>query len=197
VLADRRWRRDQEAHASRRRLSGAAAGGWGEPHTPTIAPAVPTILWTLGQLLGCEPFSKRKKARLHQTEQPNALPASWRCPGQPGVLSEAISLSTPGSPSVLAATVPAMSSTVISAACCAVNGILCQTQSSAGSEPSFAKLRALRLLFLTENPYPAPREITAQLTRAALSTCGRAKSNLSVFPLETPPGGHLSWRPNL
>jgi hypothetical protein len=32
--------------------------------------------------------SQRKQARLHQTEPPNALPASWRCPGQPSMFSE-------------------------------------------------------------------------------------------------------------
>jgi len=52
-----------------------------EPHTPTIAPVVPTILCALKQLLRYEPFSKRREAHVHQTEQANALPASWRCPG--------------------------------------------------------------------------------------------------------------------
>ena len=51
-----------------------------EPYTPTIARGVPGNL-TLAQLLGYERFSKRSKAHLHQTEQPNALPTSWRCPG--------------------------------------------------------------------------------------------------------------------
>jgi len=32
------------------------------------------------------------KVHLHQTEPPNALPASWRCPGQPRVLWEVFSL---------------------------------------------------------------------------------------------------------
>jgi hypothetical protein len=54
-----------------------------EPYVPTIARAVPTVLWTLEKLLGYERFSKRSKDRLHQTQHPNALPASWRCPGQP------------------------------------------------------------------------------------------------------------------
>jgi hypothetical protein len=36
----------------------------------------------LEQLLGYERFWTRRKDRLRQTEQPNALPASWRCPGQ-------------------------------------------------------------------------------------------------------------------
>jgi hypothetical protein len=37
----------------------------------------------LEQLLACEPFSKRRKARLRHTEHPNALPTSWHCPSQP------------------------------------------------------------------------------------------------------------------
>src|SRR5437773_1760903 len=28
--------------------------------------------------------SEGSKARLHHTKHPNALPASWHCPGQPG-----------------------------------------------------------------------------------------------------------------
>lgn len=57
------------------------------------------------------------EAHLHQTEHPIALPASWRCPGQPGALWEVgqpgalwevVSLATPGSPSVMDATDPAM-----------------------------------------------------------------------------------------
>ncbi len=53
--------------------------------------------------------SQRSKDHLRQTEQPNALPASWRCPGQPGALWEDFSLATPGSFSVMDATAPAMS----------------------------------------------------------------------------------------
>lgn len=34
------------------------------------------------QLLGYEHFSKRSKTHLPQTEHPNALPASWRCPSK-------------------------------------------------------------------------------------------------------------------
>ena len=34
------------------------------------------------------------KARLHPTEPPNALPASGRCPGQPGVALEFFTLTT-------------------------------------------------------------------------------------------------------
>src|SRR5438105_12855165 len=37
------------------------------------------------------------------------LPASWRCPGQPRVSQEIFSLSASRSPSVMAATAPAMS----------------------------------------------------------------------------------------
>jgi hypothetical protein len=76
-------------------------------YAPTIARVVPTR-FTLAQLLGYERFPKRSKAHLRQTKQPNALPASWRCPGQPKVSWEVLSLSTPGSLSVMAATVPAM-----------------------------------------------------------------------------------------
>jgi hypothetical protein len=35
-----------------------------------------------------------EKARLHQTEHPSALPASWRCPGQPSVVLEFFTLAT-------------------------------------------------------------------------------------------------------
>ena len=35
--------------------------------------------------LGYERFSNEVKAHLHQTEHPNALPASWRCPDHKGV----------------------------------------------------------------------------------------------------------------
>jgi hypothetical protein len=49
------------------------------------------------------------KARLHQTEPPNAWPASWCCPGQPtDVVGNFFQLSTSGSPSVMAATIPAL-----------------------------------------------------------------------------------------
>jgi len=48
------------------------------------------------------------KARLHQTEPPNALPTSERCPGQPRMLYEVLSLTTPDSLSVMAATIATM-----------------------------------------------------------------------------------------
>src|ERR1043166_5580156 len=35
----------------------------------------------LAQLLDYERFSKGSKAHLRQTKHPNALPASWHCPG--------------------------------------------------------------------------------------------------------------------
>ena len=44
--------------------------------------------WVLEQLLAYERFSNGSKDRLPQTQQRNALPASWRCSGQPaGVVS--------------------------------------------------------------------------------------------------------------
>jgi len=50
--------------------------------TPTIARGMPRkMIRRWERLLGYERFSKRRKDRLHQTEHPNALPASWRCPG--------------------------------------------------------------------------------------------------------------------
>jgi hypothetical protein len=53
-----------------------------ELNEPTNAASVPAKNdLALEQLLRCEPFSKRRKAHVHQTEHPNALPASWRCPG--------------------------------------------------------------------------------------------------------------------
>lgn len=42
-------------------------------------------------------------------KHPNAMPASERCPGQPGTLFKDISLTTSGSLSVIDATIPAMS----------------------------------------------------------------------------------------
>jgi hypothetical protein len=49
----------------------------------------------------------RRKARLPHTQHPNALPASWRCPGQPGAwFASVFHLSTPGSLSVMDATGP-------------------------------------------------------------------------------------------
>jgi hypothetical protein len=43
------------------------------------------------------------------TKHPNALPASWRCPGQPAdVVWNFFQFSTSGSPSVMAATIPTM-----------------------------------------------------------------------------------------
>ena len=45
-----------------------------------------------------------RKAHLRQTEHPNALPASWHCPGQPKGVVGSSSLSMPGSLSVMDAT---------------------------------------------------------------------------------------------
>jgi hypothetical protein len=53
-----------------------------------------------------------EKARLHQTEPPNAMPASERRPGQPRLRWEIVSLCAAGSLSVMAATSPAMSVTL-------------------------------------------------------------------------------------
>ena len=97
-----------------------------EPYTPTKAPMVPMRIkrWNglasqarhkldapKGKIAARNVVSatNQVKARLHQTEPPNALPASWRCPGSPRVLHEALSLATPRSHSVMAATIPAMS----------------------------------------------------------------------------------------
>jgi hypothetical protein len=46
-------------------------------YAPTKAPGVPMEMsaWTASRL------RTLREARLHQTEHPNALPASWRCPG--------------------------------------------------------------------------------------------------------------------
>jgi hypothetical protein len=52
-----------------------------ELHTPTKARGMPTGR-KRKKLLGYEPFAEGRKARLHQTEQPNAMPVSERCPGQ-------------------------------------------------------------------------------------------------------------------
>ena len=76
--------------------------------------------------LGYEPFSKRRKARIRQTENPNALPASTFAKGYGGRvvalsrstqgrgLARLFHPSTPGSPSVMNATIPAMSADSIS-----------------------------------------------------------------------------------
>ena len=53
---------------------------------------------------------QRRKARPPQTEQPNALPTSWRCPGEPGKdVGGCLTPFLPGRTSVMAATVPTMS----------------------------------------------------------------------------------------
>jgi len=49
-----------------------------------------------------------EKARLRQTKPPNALPAAWRYPGQHKDVVGSFSLCTSSSPSVMAATIPAM-----------------------------------------------------------------------------------------
>ena len=54
-----------------------------ELYTPTIALVVP-MNFERWDSFSVEHFSNRSKAHLRQTEHPNALPASWRCPGQPG-----------------------------------------------------------------------------------------------------------------
>ena len=70
----------------------------------------------------------RSEARLHQTEPPNALPASERCPGQPSAWWEILSLGIRSSLSVMAATSPSM--------CGHCNFI------SIGSNPGFSWLNA-------------------------------------------------------
>ena len=90
-----------------------------EPYTPTIARVMPMMI-----IKRWNGFSatNQVKARLHQTEPPNALPASWRClsrssssakadPSQPRMSWEVFSLATSSSFLVMAATIPAMSST--------------------------------------------------------------------------------------
>jgi hypothetical protein len=76
-----------------------------ELYTPTIARMMPK------KNRSWKGFSatNQVKARLHLTEHPNALAASWRCPGQPvDVVGNFFQLSTSGSPSVMDATTPAM-----------------------------------------------------------------------------------------
>jgi len=53
-----------------------------ELYTPTIAREMPMKIkrWRGFSATNATPGSE---ARLHQTEHPNALPASERCPGQP------------------------------------------------------------------------------------------------------------------
>jgi hypothetical protein len=62
------------------------------------------ILWKLAYIkLNSQTPSAFAKATARQ------VPASWRCPGQPGILWEVLSLSIPASLSVMAATTQAMS----------------------------------------------------------------------------------------
>jgi len=74
--------------------------------------------WTSFSATNASP--ERSKARLHQTQHPKALPASWRCLprrsgsakaglGQPGTLLGALSPWAHGSLSIMDATRPAMS----------------------------------------------------------------------------------------
>lgn len=52
-----------------------------ELYKPTIARAVPwKTAWALGWASRLRTTTSRRKARLHQTEHPNALHASWCCP---------------------------------------------------------------------------------------------------------------------
>ena len=54
-----------------------------EPDAPTIAREMPTNFKNAGAASRLRMLLKnRSKARLRQTEHPNALPTSWRCPGQ-------------------------------------------------------------------------------------------------------------------
>jgi len=52
-----------------------------ELHTPTNARVMPTYFMNAGAASRLRTLLKQSKARLLHTEQPNALPASWRCPG--------------------------------------------------------------------------------------------------------------------
>ena len=67
-----------------------------ELDTPTIGRTMPTEI-RLAKNKRWNSFSatNQVKAHLHQTEHPNALPASWRCPGSPRMLSEVLSLVHP------------------------------------------------------------------------------------------------------
>jgi hypothetical protein len=76
-----------------------------EPYEPTIARMVPLKIKRRNSFSA----TNDEKARLHQTEPPNALPASWRCPSQPSAWWEVLSLSMRNSLSVMTATIPAMS----------------------------------------------------------------------------------------
>jgi hypothetical protein len=78
-----------------------------ETYTPTIEKSVPIKL-NAGTASHLRTLLRRSKDRLHQTEPPNALPASWRCSGQHKDALEGFSLCASGSLSVMAATIPAM-----------------------------------------------------------------------------------------
>jgi hypothetical protein len=79
-----------------------------ELYTPTIAREMP-IKNKRWNNFSATNATQGNKARLHQTEHPNALPASWRCPGQPRQDVGNSFISVPArSSSVMDATAPAM-----------------------------------------------------------------------------------------
>jgi len=82
-----------------------------ELYTPTIAREMPMK----NKRRDGFSVTNQVKARLHQTEPPNALPASERCPGQPSAGWEVLSLSMRSSLSVMAATIPTMSAQGVAA----------------------------------------------------------------------------------
>jgi hypothetical protein len=53
-----------------------------ELYTPTIAREMPMKIERWNSFSATS-ATQGSKARLHQTEHPNALPASWRCPSEP------------------------------------------------------------------------------------------------------------------
>ena len=56
---------DEQGDQAARGETGLSAAKRNEVDTPTIASAVPTNLWALGQFLGYERFPTRSKAHLH------------------------------------------------------------------------------------------------------------------------------------
>ena len=85
------------------------APGKNEPHTPTIAPMVPTIYERWGSFSATNASQSEAKLAYIRLNSQTPCPPRGAVPVNQGCCGRLFHSATPGSPSVMAATVPAMS----------------------------------------------------------------------------------------